>query len=298
MAKAEEYVVIPGTQQRLYEGSVVMLNRLPDLRWMIHYGYYSYSGKKQKGWYFSSVPGDTTMPVFNEDLLAMEIIDEPNEMYQSEPDYSSERYEYPRPYPPRPYPPTPYPPGPYPPRPYLPGPYPPYPYPPRPIPFTLRDKVQIDSSLVTVDTLAERNRLAMWGIQHGRIVRVNNIDGKGTLEYYSWNAATSSWDEASFGPRYMTRAEVMEEIDRLNTTIAELQQTLEERISLAEDRITCVEDRIDFGSGEDGILLVTLNDKLQRSNYKIGGDVLDPESTDKLIATEKAVTEAVSWHIL
>ena len=75
MARSEEYVIIPGTGQKVYEGSVVMLYRLPNLRWILHYGYYSHNAKKQQGWYFSSIPSDTTMPVFNEDLVAMKVID-------------------------------------------------------------------------------------------------------------------------------------------------------------------------------------------------------------------------------
>lgn len=180
MSKSEEYVIIPGTGQKVYEGSVVMLYRLPNLRWIIHYGYYSYNGKNQKGWYFSSIPSDTTMPVFNEDLVAMKVID-----------------GQPCPVPPVP----PYPPGP--------GPIPPAPI---PIPYTAHDKMQVDAAMLTLDTLAERDRLSSVSLQDGKIVRVNDIDGHGTIEYYSWNASASAWEEASLGYRYMTRDEIMEAV--------------------------------------------------------------------------------------
>ena len=185
MAKSEEYVIIPGTGQKVYEGSVVMLYRLPNLRWIIHYGYYSYNGKRQKGWYFSSIPADTTMPVFNEDLVAMKVIDG-----QPGPD----------PCPPGP-PVPPFPPGP--------GPVPPAPI---PIPYTPHDKMQVDASMITLDNLAERDKFGNDGLQDGKIVRVNDIDGHGTVEYYSWNSATSTWDLASLGYRYMTRDEIMEAV--------------------------------------------------------------------------------------
>lgn len=180
---AEQYIIIPGTQQRVYEGSVVMLHRLPNLRWILHNGYYSYNGRKQKGWYFSSIPSDTTMPVFNEDLVAMTVIDGS------------------APVPPGPCPPGPFPPGPIPPGP---GPVPPAPI---PIPFTPRDKAQLDSAMITVDDIAERDKLSGSYLPDGKIVRVNDSDGKGTIEYYSWNSETSSWDEASLGYRYITREE-------------------------------------------------------------------------------------------
>lgn len=187
MSKSEEYVIIPGTQQRVYDGSVVMLYRLPNLRWIIHYGYYNYNGRKQKGWYFSSIPADTTMPVFNEDLVAMKVIDSPCP----------------------PPPPGPYPPGPCPPPPYPPGPVPPAPV---PIPFTPQDKMQVEAAMLTVNDLYDRDKLGRDGLQDGKIVRVNDTDGHGTVEYYSWNAKTSMWEEASLGYRYMTRDEILEAV--------------------------------------------------------------------------------------
>ena len=187
---SEEYVIIPGTHQRVYAGSVVILNRLPGLRWIIHNGYYNYSGRRQKGWYLASIPSDTTMPLFNEDLVALRVVDSPVPPVP--------------PVPPGPVPPVP--PGPFPPGP---GPHPPVPI---PIPFTPQDKAQIDSAMITVDDIASRDMMGREGLQNGKIVRVNDIDGHGTVEYYSWNAATCEWEIASLGYRYMTREEIMETI--------------------------------------------------------------------------------------
>lgn len=184
MAKVEEYVVIPGTQQKVYDGSVVMLYRLPNLRWILHYGYYNYNGKKQKGWYFSSIPSDTTMPVFNEDLVAMKVIDG-----------SVGPHPCPPPYPPFP-----------------PGPFPPHPPAPIPIPFTPQDKKELESAMLTVENLTERDKMSSDSLPNGKIVRVNDTDGHGTIEYYSWDSESSSWVEASLGYRYMTREEVLEAV--------------------------------------------------------------------------------------
>lgn len=182
MASSDKYIIIPGTQQKVYDGTVVMLHRLPNLRWIIHNGYYSYNGRKQKGWYFSSIPSDTTMPVFNEDLIAMTIIDQ-------------EPHPCPPPHPPCP------PPGP--------GPHPPAPV---PVPFTPQDKQHLEEAMLTVEDLAERDKLGSKWLPNGKVVRVNNSDGQGKIEYYSWNAETSSWEEASLGYRYMTREEIEEAI--------------------------------------------------------------------------------------
>lgn len=174
----EQYIIIPGTDKKVFEGTVVILNRLPNLKWIIHNGPYYYNGKRQKGWYFASIPSDTTMPVFNEDLVNMTIADSPV---------------------------NPMPPGPIPPMPPGPHPYPPAPV---PIPFTPIDKKQIDHAMLTVNTLAERDRYCSQFTPNGKIIRVNDIDGNGRVEYYSWCAATSSWKEASLGYRYMTRDEI------------------------------------------------------------------------------------------
>lgn len=178
----EQYIIIPGTQQRVYDGTVVILNRLPNLKWIIHYGYYTYGGRKQKGWYFSSIPSDSIMPVFNEDLVAMRIID------GGQPE-----------------------PGPCPPGPPIPppGPFPPGPGPvPVPIPFTPADKKQVDEAMLTVNSIADRDKLSSRFLQNGKVVRVNDSDGHGKIEYYSWNSTTRTWEEASLGYRYMTREEI------------------------------------------------------------------------------------------
>lgn len=174
-----EYIIIPGTHQKVYENSVVVLFRLPDTKWILHCGYYSYNGVRQKGWYFSSIPSGTVMPVFIEDLVAMRVINGP----------------------------TPCPPGPHPPFP----PCPPGPHPPAPIPiiFTPEDKKMIDASMITVETLEDRDRLSGDWLINGKIIRVNNVEG--AVEYYEWRSDIEQWIPASLGYRYMTREEIQQE---------------------------------------------------------------------------------------
>lgn len=187
MSSNTEYIVIPGTHQKVYENSVVVLFRLPDTKWILHCGVYSYNGVRQKGWYFASIPSGTIMPVFMEDLVAMRVISGPS------------------PVPPAPpVPPGPYPPGPFP-------PVPPGPHPPAPIPiiFTPEDKKMIDAAMVTVETLEDRDRLSSKLLDNGKIVRVNNVEG--AIEYYEWHSDSEQWVPASLGYRYMTRDEITQE---------------------------------------------------------------------------------------
>ena len=85
---------------------------------------------------------------------------------------------------------------------------------PTPTIFTPADKLMVDRSMITVQTLEDRDRLADANTVNGKLVRVNDIDGNGTIEYYTWNAVASEWAVASLGYRYMTREEI-------NTAIAE-----------------------------------------------------------------------------
>ena len=173
---SEEFIIIPGTNRKIYDGTVVILNRLPNLKWIVHYGFYSYNGRSKKGWYLSSIPSCSVMPVFNEDLVAMRVVDDPTP-----------------PCPP-PIPPVP--------------PFPPGPPVPTPTIFTPADKLMVDRSMVSVATLADRDQLADSDTLDGKLVRVNDSDGHGTPEYYTWNKERSEWELASLGYRYLTREEI------------------------------------------------------------------------------------------
>ena len=178
-----EYIIIPGTQRKVYENSVVVLFRLPDTKWILHCGHYSYNGVRQKGWYFSSIPSSTVMPVFLEDLVAMRVVNGP------------------QPHPPGPHPPCP---------PHPPGPHPPCPPVPIPIIFTPEDKKMIDSAMITVESLEDRDRLSGDWLINGKIIRVNNVEG--AVEYYEWQSENETWVPASLGYRYMTRDEIQHDL--------------------------------------------------------------------------------------
>lgn len=172
-------LLIPNTGRKIYEGAIVILNRLPNLQWILRKGYYNYGGTRYNGWFFSSIPSDTQMPVFAEDLANMIV---------------KEEGQIPEPiYPPIP----PCPPGPFPPA-------------PEPLPFTPSDKKQLDEAMLTFETLEDRDKFSGEWLVNGKLVRVNDSDGEGHPEYYTWNSETSQWDLASFGYRYMTREEIGE----------------------------------------------------------------------------------------
>ena len=189
---ADEYFIIPFTGQRVYDGTVVIIQRLPSLKFIARNGYYEYDGEAKEGWHLVDVGDSSIMPLFRGDLNGMIIDGEP----------------YP-PGPIGPIPPHPHPgPGPSP-RP----PYPPFPPGPGPTPLTPSDRAVLNSAMITVPTLADRDRLDSNWLIDGRVVRVNNSGGK--LAYYQWNAKTLSWEDFDLGDKFMNRAQIEEALSPL-----------------------------------------------------------------------------------
>lgn len=69
-----KFLPVPGCTYQLVDGSVVILDRFPGLKWVVHYGWYSYNGAQYQGWYFSSIPSQTVIPVTPEDLRMLQVI--------------------------------------------------------------------------------------------------------------------------------------------------------------------------------------------------------------------------------
>ena len=172
----DEYLIVPGTSQRIVDGDVVIIQRLPTTRWVVHHGFYMYNGVQREGWYLAAIPSGTTMPFAESDLYGIVIVDKG--------------------YRPRPFPPMP----PFPPIPPGPGPGPE----PGPDvePFTKEDKAILDSTMITVADLEARDALSSDKLINGRIVRVNNFEGH--VEYFEWDKANLTWKLADLGSRVAT----------------------------------------------------------------------------------------------
>ena len=163
----DKYITVPGTNTKIYEGSVVVINRLPNVKWILCSGSYRYKDKVHEGWHFSSIPAGAKIPVFNEDLADLVVVEKVDR--------------------------------------HCPCPPHPEPIPPCQIPFTEDDKNQLTGSMITVQNISERDNLKKDWLINGKIVRVNDSDGEGNLEYFSWNKEKLEWEPASLGYRYMTR---------------------------------------------------------------------------------------------
>lgn len=167
-----EALRIPDSGIELYDGSVVMLARFPDLKWVVHHGWYTYNHQQCSGWYFCSIPSNTILPVNADDLRLITVVAKSGGCPPPSPGPGPK----PGPCPPGP--------GPKP----GPGPCPPI------LPALPKELIKdIDAALITVDNIAQRKKLRTERFPDGKIVCVNDVEGE--RKYYKWNKSTDEWVE-------------------------------------------------------------------------------------------------------
>lgn len=72
-----KYIIIPGTNKRLAEGSIVTIPRISGKTWIVKNGWYNFEDQRLNGWYFSSMPESDTFPINDEDLRNLVIVSSP-----------------------------------------------------------------------------------------------------------------------------------------------------------------------------------------------------------------------------
>lgn len=160
-------ITLPETNMQLTDGCVVSIVRYPDVKWVLHHGWYVYNNDQRMGWYLSSIPEQTKIPLESDDLngIVVHSIMYPTASCPTAPS----------------------------PPPNCPG-WPPPPHPPHPE----KGEIQrmLASAFISVNTLAERDALNRRHLlPEGKLVRVNDA-GEGKPKYYAWHQATQLWEEA------------------------------------------------------------------------------------------------------
>lgn len=69
------YITVPGTNSRIYEKSVVILNRFPKMKWIL---LANDSQEVSSEWYFYSVPPRARIPVYDSDLSNLVVVSHVN----------------------------------------------------------------------------------------------------------------------------------------------------------------------------------------------------------------------------
>lgn len=150
----------------IYDGSVIVISNYPNVKWILKNGWYTYQGRQYNGWYASSIPENSILPIDENSLVGVTLISSPGCSCS---------------------PPPPFPPGP--------GCIPPPPPPDSPFHKDLKD--QIERAWITVDTIEQRNRLNIRLVPDGKVVKVNDVEG--VVKYYSYDQSRSTWVEEHFG---------------------------------------------------------------------------------------------------
>lgn len=231
------YLNVPDSKLKLTEGNVVMLQRFPGMKWVLHNGWYHYNGQQYMGWYFSSIPSQTILPVNNQDLRMITLISsKSNDAYPIEPGppvpgcYPPPPHHGPHPHPP---------PFPTPDGPIFP-PVPPEPEPMKPAFFSRALKEQLKEAFISVPTLKQRDALDTEHMPDGKIVRVNSVDG--VTKYYVWSAFNDHWEDFNL----VFDEGLQEELESYyqKTEIDSFVHDLTSRVDDADRAIQAVDDRV------------------------------------------------------
>lgn len=150
---------VPDTGVKLTEGSIVILAKYPSIKWITHYGWYDYNDQQQMGWYFSSIPDQSILPVTSDNLRYLTLVSDSGRCPHG---------------------------------PHLPPP------PPKPVPIIPQPELidQINRSFITVDTISERDDLDTTNFPTGKLVKVNNVEGQ--PKHYEWDQTKQRWLSTTF----------------------------------------------------------------------------------------------------
>lgn len=277
------YLNVPDSSLRLTDGCVVILDRFPGVKWIVHNGWYRYNDRQYMGWYFVSIPSQTVLPVNNQDLRMLTLVSD------SQGDVA----------PSCPLPPAPQP-APHPCPPIYP-PVPPHPEPERPAFFSKTDKKHLDAAFISVPTLKKRDELDTSSLPDGKIVRVNSVDG--FPKYYAWSAFNDHWEELSwvsdsdieaYLSNYYTSTQINEYIEALNEQISSVQTSTDSAISEMSSRMeqleTTTSEKLDEATQElQGLHedIDHLQEEINEQAEEQGQAYLDLES--RVAAVESAV---------
>lgn len=132
-----DFIIIPGTNIRLYDSDIIKISGKPRIKWVVHTGWYIYDNVQNFGWYFVSIKDGAILPASVVDLTLCTLVTTKTQ--------GSERYDgkvvnYTR-------------------------------------PFTLADADTLNRTFITVDTIEQRDNLDQNKLVEGRLVRVNDVGG-------------------------------------------------------------------------------------------------------------------------
>lgn len=134
-----EYIVVPGTNIRLYDNDIVRLTSNPNVKYIVHTGWYIYQGIQNFGWYACSLSNGSILPISAIDLTSVTLV---GTYTQGSVLSDGKQVNYTR-------------------------------------PFTEHDGVVLNRAFISVDTIDQRDNLSPAELVDGKLVRVNNVGDGG-----------------------------------------------------------------------------------------------------------------------
>jgi len=131
------FIVIPGTDIRLYDGDIVKISNKPRVKWVVHLGWFIYQDVQNFGWYFVSIKNGEILPVSAIDLTLCTLVTAKTQGSGIE---DGKVVNYTR-------------------------------------PFTLEDAQTLNRTFITLDTIEQRDNIDPKHLVNGRIVRINDVGG-------------------------------------------------------------------------------------------------------------------------
>lgn len=131
------FIVIPGTDIRIYDSDIIKISDRPKLKWVVHMGWYIYQGVQNFGWYITSLKDGEILPVSAIDLTLCTLV---TLKTQGSEIYDGKAVNYTR-------------------------------------PFTEADAILLNRTFITLDTIEQRDNLDKKKLINGRLVRVNDVGG-------------------------------------------------------------------------------------------------------------------------
>lgn len=132
-----EFLVIPDTNIRLYEGDVIKISNKPRTKWIVHMGWYIYQNVQNFGWHIECIKNGEILPISVIDLTLCTLV---TVKTQGSEVYDGKVVNYTR-------------------------------------PFTLEDAKVLNRTFITLETIAQRDNLDKKKLTNGRMVRVNDVGG-------------------------------------------------------------------------------------------------------------------------
>lgn len=142
------YIVIPGTNIRLYDSDIVKIFNKPRTKWVVHVGWYIYNDVQNFGWYFECIKDGAILPVSAIDLTLVTL---DTTKTQGSGRYDGQVVNYTR-------------------------------------PFTLADAEILSRTFITLDTIEQRDNIDPKKLVNGKMVRVNSEEGAATYYYWDETA--------------------------------------------------------------------------------------------------------------